>query len=175
MATEQKYVGSSSSKTSIGSSSSSIDPREQWLRQHLPRHLPKRHNDLYLDQNSNFKSQQQRGLSLLGDSGWVVVHGLGQAIPHAINLALSLQAAVSSPATLHTNTSSVFLSDDHQTSLTGADQDYYYSREQPVVHIKISLQKKPSKESTHAKDHGTKGVSAVSESKRQQAQDSKPK
>ncbi|MPC29317.1 Ribonuclease P protein subunit p20 [Portunus trituberculatus] len=117
MATEQKYVSSSSSKNS---SSSSIDPREQWLRQQLPRHLPKRLNDLYLDQNSNFKSQQQRALSLLGESGWVVVHGLGQAIPHAINLSLSLQAAANCPASLHTNTSSIFLPEAQQNHLTAA-------------------------------------------------------
>ncbi|KAG0730486.1 Ribonuclease P protein subunit p20 [Chionoecetes opilio] len=153
MATEQEYASSSSGKVS----SSSIDPREQWLRQQLPRHLPKRPNDLYIDHNSNFKSQYQRGLGLLGESGWVVVHGLGQAVPHAINLALSLQAAVSSPANLHTNTSSVFLSDDNHTSLTGAAQDYQYARELPVVHIRISLQKKPNIQSPHAKDLDTKG------------------
>lgn len=55
------------------------------------------------------QSQYQRGLSVLGASGWLVVHGLGQTVPHAINLALLLQAAVSSPATVHTNTSTVYL------------------------------------------------------------------
>lgn len=169
MATDQKYVSSSSSKNNINSSSSgnSIDPREQWLRQQLPRHLPKRPNDLYLDHNSNFKNQQQRGLSVLGESGWLVVHGLGQAIPHAINLSLSLQADASSPASLHTNTSSIFLPDDYHSSLTGGNQEYY-SREVPAVHIKITLQKKPSKEGTYAKGQGNKAGS-------QQVQDTKPK
>lgn len=168
MATEQNYVSSPSGKSNI---TINIDPREQWLRQRLPRHLPKRINDLYLDQNSNFKSQYQRGLSVLGASGWLVVHGLGQTVPHAINLALLLQAAVSSPATVHTNTSTVYLPDDLHASPTGADQDYY-SQEVPVIHIKISLQNRPSQETLGTKDQDSKG--ALSESKRHKAPNSKP-
>ncbi|XP_045602245.1 ribonuclease P protein subunit p20 [Procambarus clarkii] len=135
----------------VNSSFSFIDPEEQWLRRRLPRHLPKRPNDIYVNSNSNIKGQEVRGMSLLNESGWVVVHGLGSAVPYAINLALTLQAAVRTPTTLHTNTSSVYLNDDIEPSLDGVDHNYH-SKGCAAVHIKISLQQSNGKENCTTKD-----------------------
>ncbi|KAK8725537.1 hypothetical protein OTU49_010610 [Cherax quadricarinatus] len=135
----------------VNSSIASIDPEEQRLRRRLPRHLPKRANDIYVNSHSNIKGQQSRGVSLLNESGWVVVHGLGPAVPYAINLALTLQAAVSMPSTLHTNTSSVYLSGDAEPSLDGVDHSYH-SKGCAAVHIKISLPQSNGKINSTAKD-----------------------
>lgn len=146
MATEAREAASQAS-----SSIAIIDPEEQWLRRRLPRHLPKRPNDIYVTSTSNFKGQQLRGLSILSESGWVIVHGLGSAVPNAINLALSLEGAVSTPTTVHTNTSSVHLTEDIEPSLNGADHDYH-SKGYAAVHIKISLQKSFAKDNSFTKE-----------------------
>ncbi|XP_042230343.1 ribonuclease P protein subunit p20-like isoform X1 [Homarus americanus] len=146
MATETRETASQ-----VSSSVKAIDPEEQWLRRRLPRYLPKRPNDIYVNNNSNFKVQELRGVSLLSESGWVVVHGLGSAVPCAINLAHSLQAAVHTPTALHTNTSSIHLSDDIESSLDGADQEYH-SKGYAAVHIKVSLLQNTNKENFVAKE-----------------------
>ncbi|KAK4309722.1 hypothetical protein Pmani_018652 [Petrolisthes manimaculis] len=118
---------------------------ESTLRRRLPWHLPKRPNDIYLDANSNYKAEQERGVHALSEVGVVVIHGIGTSIPQAIVSALSIQTAINTPTTLHTNTSTIFISDDPR-SYRGREQDSQM-KGCPVVHIKISLQKPIQKES----------------------------
>ncbi|CAL4193203.1 unnamed protein product, partial [Meganyctiphanes norvegica] len=89
-----------------------IDAEEQWFRRRLPRHLPRRPNDLYVNNSSNYKNQLNRGLSVLSESGWLVVHGFGSAVPRAVHLSLDLQSTINEPTTAETRTSTVYLTDN---------------------------------------------------------------
>ncbi|XP_042856768.1 ribonuclease P protein subunit p20-like [Penaeus japonicus] len=150
MATETKE------RASKGSNNDTIDPDEQWLRRRLPRHLPKRNNDVYVNNYSNFKGQEVRAVNLLHECGWVVVHGLGSAVPRAINLALSLQVAARAPTVVDTRTSTVYLTDDIEPTFDGADQEYH-TKGNAAVHIKVSLTQNTTKEAaTPEKSQATK-------------------
>lgn len=141
MATEKKGRASK-----VPNSDNNIDPDELWLRRRLPRHLPKRNNDVYVNNYSNFKGQEARALNLLHESGWVVLHGLGSAVPRAINLALCLQVAARGPAIIDTRTSTVYLSDDIEPTFDGGDQEYH-TKGNAAVHIKVTLNQNITKES----------------------------
>ncbi|XP_037797764.1 ribonuclease P protein subunit p20-like [Penaeus monodon] len=168
MATEKKGRASKVTKND-----NNIDPDELWLRRRLPRYLPKRNNDVYVNNYSNFKGQEARALNLLHESGWVVVHGLGSAVPRAINLALCLQVAARAPAIIDTGlvntrinvfeifcvryafdddiiTDQIFLSplaiiDDIEPSFDGGDQEYH-AKGNAAVHIKVTLKENITKE-----------------------------
>ncbi|XP_076037378.1 ribonuclease P protein subunit p20 [Oratosquilla oratoria] len=114
-----------------------VDEEEGFVRRRLPRHLPKRYNDIYVNNNSNFKSQLQRGLTVLKESGCVLVHGLGAAVPRAINLAQSLQDNCHGEVTLDIRTGTVTLTEDLQWVSDGTIDPQ--TKNSSSIHIKVNL------------------------------------
>jgi len=121
-----------------------IDAEEQWIRRRLPRHLPRRPNDLYVNNSSNYKNQLSRGQSVLLESGWLVVHGFGSAVPRAIHLSLDLQSTINEPTTAETRTSTVYLTDDIEPIpwVEGNDLDNQV-RSCPAIHVRITTASTP--------------------------------
>lgn len=121
-----------------------IDAEEQWLRRRLPRHLPRRPNDLYVNNSSNYKNQLSRGLSVLSESGWLVVHGFGSSVPRAIHLSLDLQSTVSEPTTAETRTSTVYLTDDIEPiPWVEGNEHENQTRSCPAIHVRITTASSP--------------------------------
>eukprot|EP00061_Rhincodon_typus_P015680 g43487.t1 len=91
-----------------------MDQVEYTLRKRLPRKLPKRKNDIYVNMKTDFKAQLARCQKML-DSGCfseICIHGLGLAINRAINIALQLQGGSFGSLQIAANTSTVELVDD---------------------------------------------------------------
>ena len=84
-----------------------MDPVEYTLRKRLPRKLPKRRNDVYVNMKTDFRAQLARCQKLLESGGHICVHGLGLAINRAINIAHQLQASNQGMLQLAANTSTV--------------------------------------------------------------------
>jgi hypothetical protein len=65
-----------------GLQSVEMDPVEYTLRKRLPRKLPKRRNDVYVNMKTDFRAQLARCQKLLEGGGHreICVHGLGLAI-----------------------------------------------------------------------------------------------
>ncbi|PWA32920.1 hypothetical protein CCH79_00015539 [Gambusia affinis] len=118
--TEPRNPGMSSvpqsnpSHTESSSQAVEMDPVEYTLRKRLPRKLPKRRNDVYVNMKTDFRAQLARCQKLLDGGGHreICVHGLGLAINRAINIALQLQASSQGALQLAANTSTVELIDD---------------------------------------------------------------
>ena len=66
---------------------------EYILRKRLPKHLPKRKNDIYINSNTNFGIQIKKCQKVLDSKQFddIVIHGLGKAVNTSINMALQLQ------------------------------------------------------------------------------------
>ncbi|XP_047121506.1 ribonuclease P protein subunit p20-like isoform X1 [Schistocerca piceifrons] len=78
------------------------------LRKRLPPRLPRRKQDIYITNKSNYKGQLARSEKLL-ESGEpeIVIHGLGAAVTRAVNLALQLKEKFLGTVELSVNTSTV--------------------------------------------------------------------
>ncbi|KAM9833078.1 ribonuclease P protein subunit p20 [Syngnathus typhle] len=118
-----------------------IDPVEYTLRKRLPRKLPKRRNDVYVNMKTDFRAQLARCQKLLdGGSGHreICVHGLGLAINRAINIALQLQASSQGALQLAANTSTVELVDDLEPEDPDeAAEPLTRTRNNSAIHIKV--------------------------------------
>ncbi|CAL9694383.1 unnamed protein product [Knipowitschia caucasica] len=117
-----------------------MDPVEYTLRKRLPRKLPKRRNDVYVNMKTDFRAQLARCQKLLEGGGHreICVHGLGLAINRAINIALQLQASSQGALQLATNTSTVELVDDlepEDPDETG--ETLTRTRNNSAIHIKV--------------------------------------
>ena len=110
---------------------------EYTLRKRLPKKLPKRKNDIYVNRKTDFKGQLERCQKLL-DSGVneLYIHGLGAAINRALNLALQLQARGLGSIELSTHTSTVELIDDVEPENDEMEAETYV-RNNSAVHIKL--------------------------------------
>ncbi|KAJ0006367.1 hypothetical protein NQD34_013640, partial [Periophthalmus magnuspinnatus] len=122
------------------SSTVEMDPVEYTLRKRLPRKLPKRRNDVYVNMKTDFRAQLARCQKLLEGGGHreICVHGLGLAINRAINIALQLQASSQGALQLATNTSTVELVDDlepEDPDETG--EPMTRTRNNSAIHIKV--------------------------------------
>lgn len=118
-----------------------MDPVEFTLRKRLPRKLPKRRNDVYVNMKTDFRAQLARCQKLLDGGGQreICVHGLGLAINRAINIALQLQASSQGALQLAANTSTVELVDDlepEEAGLGGAEP-LTHTRNNSAIHIKV--------------------------------------
>ncbi|XP_062849379.1 ribonuclease P protein subunit p20 [Trichomycterus rosablanca] len=146
MAEQRNQVSSSISQKPLGFSSSEaavteMDPVEYTLRKRLPRKLPKRRNDVYINMKTDFKAQLARCQKLL-DSGAghreICIHGLGLAINRAINIALQLQAFSQGALQLSANTSTVELVDDLEPEDPDeAGESLTRTRNNSAIHIKV--------------------------------------
>ncbi|XP_015668628.1 ribonuclease P protein subunit p20 [Crotalus tigris] len=112
---------------------------ERALRRRLPRRLPRRRGDVYVNMRTDFRAQLGRCQKLLAPGGGcaeLCIHGLGLAIPRAINIALQLEAAGGGALRLAANTSTVQLADgaepegDREEPLTRA-------RHNSAIHIRV--------------------------------------
>ncbi|CAL8241526.1 unnamed protein product [Merluccius merluccius] len=125
-----------------------MDPVEYTLRKRLPRKLPKRRNDVYVNMKTDFRAQLARCQKLLEGGGGggaggghreICVHGLGLAINRAINIALQLQASSQGALQLAANTSTVELVDDLEPDdpdeATG--EPLTRTRNNSAIHIKV--------------------------------------
>ncbi|XP_063043581.1 ribonuclease P protein subunit p20 [Engraulis encrasicolus] len=121
-----------------------MDPVEYTLRKRLPRKLPKRRNDVYVNMKTDFKAQLARCQKLLDGGGAgghreICIHGLGLAINRAINIALQLQASSQGALQLAANTSTVELVDDLEPDDPDADmgEPMTRTRNNSAIHIKV--------------------------------------
>lgn len=115
-----------------------MDQIEYTLRKRLPRKLPKRKNDIYVNMKTNFKAQLARCQKLLDSGGFneICIHGLGLAINRAINIALQLQANSFGALQIAANTSTVELVDDLEPELDMGDP-VTRTRNNSAIHIKV--------------------------------------
>ncbi|KAJ3584873.1 hypothetical protein NHX12_013596 [Muraenolepis orangiensis] len=125
-----------------GPPSAEMDPVEYTLRKRLPRKLPKRRNDVYVNMKTDFRAQLARCQKLLEGSGGghreICVHGLGLAINRAINIALQLQAGSQGALQLAANTSTVELVDDLEPDDPDeAGEPMTRTRNNSAIHIKV--------------------------------------
>ncbi|KAL0970224.1 hypothetical protein UPYG_G00238980 [Umbra pygmaea] len=117
-----------------------MDPVEYTLRKRLPRKLPKRRNDVYVNMKTDFRAQLARCQKLLEGGGHreICVHGLGLAINRAINIALQLQASSQGALQLAANTSTVELVDDLEPEDPDeAREPMTRTRNNSAIHIKV--------------------------------------
>ncbi|XP_067435535.1 ribonuclease P protein subunit p20-like [Thunnus thynnus] len=117
-----------------------MDPVEYTLRKRLPRKLPKRRNDVYVNMKTYFRAQLARCQKLLEGGGHreICVHGLGLAINRAINIALQLQASSQGALQLAANTSTVELVDDLEPEDPDeAGEPMTRTRNNSAIHIKV--------------------------------------
>ncbi|KAG2467691.1 ribonuclease P protein subunit p20 [Polypterus senegalus] len=115
-----------------------MDPAEYTLRKRLPRKLPKRRNDIYINMKTNFRTQLTRCQKLL-DSGQftdICIHGLGLAVHRAINIALQLQANSFGELQISANTSTVELVDDLEPEVDHAER-ITQIRSNSAIHIRV--------------------------------------
>ncbi|XP_072030533.1 ribonuclease P protein subunit p20-like [Amphiura filiformis] len=113
------------------------DPTEYALRKRLPRKLPKRKSDVYINTKTDFQGQLERCQKLL-DAGVpeIHIHGLGAAINRAMTLALQLQEKSMGSIQMAVNTSTVELVDDYEP-LTDELEPESRERNNSAVHIKL--------------------------------------
>lgn len=115
-----------------------MDPMEYTLRKRLPRKLPKRRNDVYVNMKTDFKAQLARCQKLLDAHGEICIHGLGLAINRAINIALQLQTSSQGALQLSANTSTVELIDDlDPEDPDEAGEPLTRTRNNSAIHIKV--------------------------------------
>ncbi|XP_033863472.3 ribonuclease P protein subunit p20 [Acipenser ruthenus] len=115
-----------------------IDPAEFTLRKRLPRKLPQRRNDVYVNMKTDFRAQLARCQRLLegGEFNEICIHGLGLAINRAINIALQLQGNGLGALRLAPNTSTVELVDDLEPE-TDQGEPVSRTRNNSAIHIKV--------------------------------------
>lgn len=119
-------------------SSLEMDPMEYTLRKRLPRKLPKRRNDVYVNMKTDFKAQLARCQKLLDTHREICIHGLGLAINRAINIALQLQTSSQGALQLAANTSTVELIDDLEPEDPDeAGEPLTRTRNNSAIHIKV--------------------------------------
>ncbi|XP_037614257.1 ribonuclease P protein subunit p20-like [Sebastes umbrosus] len=126
--------------TDVTSPAVEMDPVEYTLRKRLPRKLPKRRNDVYVNMKTDFRAQLARCQKLLEGGGHreICVHGLGLAINRAINIALQLQASSQGALQLAANTSTVELVDDLEPEDPDeAGEPMTRTRNNSAIHIKV--------------------------------------
>lgn len=131
----QAHVHTDSTSTGV-----EMDPVEYTLRKRLPRKLPKRRNDVYVNMKTDFRAQLARCQKLLEGGGHreICVHGLGLAINRAINIALQLQASSQGALQLAANTSTVELVDDLEPEDPDeAAEPMTRTRNNSAIHIKV--------------------------------------
>ncbi|XP_066578448.1 ribonuclease P protein subunit p20 [Amia ocellicauda] len=125
-----------------------MDLPEFTLRKRLPRKLPRRRNDVYVNMKSDFRGQLARCQKLLEGGGGaggrreICVHGLGLAIGRAINIALQLRAASQGTLEIAANTSTVELVDDLEPDgdcegEEGGAGGTTRTRNNSAIHIKV--------------------------------------
>ncbi|KAF8763572.1 ribonuclease P protein subunit p20-like [Argiope bruennichi] len=121
-------------RTSRSNRADSFDSDYRIERRPTPR-LPKRKNDVYVNQKTPFMGQFNKCKSLLNNEKEIIIHGLGAAVNTAVNLALQLKTFYSDTVTLEATTSTVDLIDDHHFS----SGDYRAeSRKNSAIHIKLA-------------------------------------
>ncbi|KAI5756284.1 hypothetical protein M8J77_023751 [Diaphorina citri] len=92
--------------------------------------------NVYVNNQSSLRSQIEKCERLLKQEDEIIVHGLGSAVPIAINLALQLNSLHSNTLSLDVNTSTAKLVDDIEP--TSEDGDYKTQvRNNSSVHIRI--------------------------------------
>lgn len=137
MSTVPQSTASHAESTPLGVD---MDPVEYTLRKRLPRKLPKRRNDVYVNMKTDFRAQLARCQKLLEGGGHreICVHGLGLAINRAINIALQLQASSQGVLQLAANTSTVELVDDLEPDDPDeAREPMTRTRNNSAIHVKV--------------------------------------
>ncbi|XP_023685028.1 ribonuclease P protein subunit p20 isoform X1 [Paramormyrops kingsleyae] len=129
------------SQPQAGTAAADMDPVEFTLRKRLPRKLPRRRNDVYVNMKTDFRAQLARCQKLLDAAGSghreIYIHGLGLAISRAINIALQLQACSQGALQLAANTSTVELVDDLEPDDPDEGEVLTRTRNNSAIHIKV--------------------------------------
>lgn len=107
------------------------------FKKRIPPRFPKRENDIYISNKSNFKSQFEKCEKLLdGNNNEILLHGLGAAIDRTINLALRLKEKFMDTCEIDVNTSTVSLQDDFEPTDDHVDYETQI-RQNSAIHIRI--------------------------------------
>ncbi|CAF0843105.1 unnamed protein product [Didymodactylos carnosus] len=87
------------------------DPEEYAIVKRLNKQFSKRPNDIYVTRKTNFKAQFERCMKLISIGGHreIYIYGMGAALQRTINLALQFQLKTN--CHLHTQTSSIEVTD----------------------------------------------------------------
>ncbi|KAH0626049.1 hypothetical protein JD844_000752 [Phrynosoma platyrhinos] len=112
---------------------------EYALRRRLPRRLPRRRSDIYVNMKTDFKAQLSRCQKLLAPGTGcpeICIHGLGLAINRAINIALQLEATGGGSLRLAANTSTVELADVAEPE-GDSDEPMARTRNNSAIHIRV--------------------------------------
>ncbi|CAH1792410.1 unnamed protein product [Owenia fusiformis] len=115
-----------------------IGPEEYTVRKRLPKQMPRRTNDIYVTKKTNFNCQLKRCKNLLdtGKHCEIYIHGLGNAVNRAVNLALKLKAESAGTLDTAVNTSTVELIDDLEPNTDDVEPGTQ-TRNSSAVHIKV--------------------------------------
>ncbi len=127
----------------VETSDDSIGREEYILRRRLPKTLPKRKNDVYINMKTDSKAQLARCKKML-DNGIneLYIHGLGAAVNRAINVALQLKAQSNGSVEVSANTSTVELVDDREP-LDEETEPSQSRRNNSTVHIRVFRPEEP--------------------------------
>ena len=128
---EKKEVGKKEAVSDV------IGQEEYILRKRLPKTLPRRKNDIYVNKKTDFKAQLARCQRILDNgANELYIHGLGAAVNRAINLALQLKALANGSIEVCANTSTVELVDDREPLDDKGEPDQS-TRNNSAIHIKV--------------------------------------
>ncbi|XP_064622640.1 ribonuclease P protein subunit p20-like [Lineus longissimus] len=132
-----------------------VDEEQYTIKKRLPRTFPKRKNDVYVSSKTNLKVQLNRCLKHFDENGFqeVFIHGLGNAINRAINLALQVQVHYGNVMEVSTHTSTLELIDDLDPKTEDAEPGVH-SRNNSAVHIRV-YRKDPASDSPDTVIKGT--------------------
>uniref|UniRef100_A0A8D8VBJ9 Ribonuclease P protein subunit p20 n=1 Tax=Cacopsylla melanoneura TaxID=428564 RepID=A0A8D8VBJ9_9HEMI len=131
-----RNVSKSNSSNKLKEKDSNNSSRSKIQKRDPVKHKNNSLTNVYVNTQSSLKSQIEKCEKLLKQEDEIIVHGLGSAVPIAINLALQLNTLHSNTLTLDVNTSTVKLVDDIEP--TSEDGDYQTQvRNNSSVHIRI--------------------------------------
>ena len=115
-----------------------LDSEEYTLRKRLPKRLPTRKNDVYVNRKTEFNAQMARCVRMLDEECQpeIFIHGLGAAVNRALTLALRLKDHYKGSVDIAVNTSSVELIDDLEPEKDNLEPETN-SRINSAVHVKV--------------------------------------
>ena len=115
-----------------------LDSEEYRFRKRLPKRMPKRKNDVYVNRKTDFKAQFGRCLKMLEEERQteIYIHGLGAAVNRAMTLALRLSEHFHGSIGTAVNTSTVELVDDLEPQQDEQEQETQ-QRNNSAIHIKL--------------------------------------
>lgn len=113
------------------------DEEEYALRKRLPHKLPKRINDVYVTNKTDFNCQVENCKKLFqSGENEIYIHGLGNAVTRAINMALKVQGEYGQSLEMWPHTTTETLIDDFEPLKDELECETAV-RNNSAIHIKL--------------------------------------